>query len=98
MTLADLQAARDTLGLGREATWQEIRLNYRALAQKHHPDRNPDQDKSTCEEKMRALNEAYALIDAYCRNYRFGFDDETLQRMADQQNWWFARFSPPGTR
>ncbi len=98
MNFADLQAARNTLGLGREASWEEIRLNYRALAQKHHPDRNPSGEQSACEEKMQQLNAAYALIERYCQNYRFGFDDETLQRMADDHNWWSSRFSPPGSR
>ena len=31
----------EILGLGRGATWTEIRAAYRRLAKKHHPDKNP---------------------------------------------------------
>ena len=31
----------EILGLERGATWAEIRLAYRRLAKKHHPDKNP---------------------------------------------------------
>lgn len=98
MKLVDLKNARDTLGLGRDATMQEIKLNYRALAQKHHPDHSPTDQIETAQERMQTLNEAYALIQHYCQHYRFSFEDETLAKMANDSNWWFSRFAPPGSR
>lgn len=61
------------LGVGREATAEEIKKAYRKLAMQCHPDRN--QGDKECEEKFKKLSEAYAcLSDAGKRaNYdRFG--------------------------
>jgi molecular chaperone DnaJ len=48
------------LGLGREATDEEIKKAYRKLAMKYHPDRNPD-DK-TAEESFKEGKEAYEML------------------------------------
>ena len=49
-----------TLGLGRDATEEDIKKSYRKLAMKHHPDRNPD-DKGS-EEKFKEAKEAYEIL------------------------------------
>jgi DnaJ-class molecular chaperone len=52
-----------TLGLGPEATEEEIRRTYRRLALQWHPDRNPGDPRA--EERFKEISEAYAvLIDA----------------------------------
>lgn len=53
----------EVLGIGRNASDDEVKSAYRALAQKYHPDRyagNPLSDLA--EEKMQEINEAYDTI------------------------------------
>lgn len=50
----------ETLGVGRDATAEQIRKAYRTLARKHHPDVNQG-DKSS-EEKFKRINEAYEVL------------------------------------
>ena len=52
-----------TLGVSRDATDEEIKKAYRALAKKYHPDNY--QDSALAElaaEKMKEINEAYDII------------------------------------
>jgi molecular chaperone DnaJ len=48
------------LGIGRNATEEEIKKSYRQLALKYHPDRNPG-DKAS-EEKFKEASEAYEVL------------------------------------
>jgi len=48
------------LGVGRDASEEEIKKAYRKLAMKHHPDRNPD-DKGS-EDKFKEAKEAYEVL------------------------------------
>jgi len=48
------------LGVSKQATTAEIKKAYRKLAQKFHPDRNPD-DKQA-EERFKEITEAYAVL------------------------------------
>jgi molecular chaperone DnaJ len=50
----------EILGLGRNATNDEFKANYRKLALKYHPDRNPG-DKEA-EEKFKEAAEAYEVL------------------------------------
>ncbi|HET7696214.1 MAG TPA: molecular chaperone DnaJ [Vicinamibacterales bacterium] len=50
----------EILGVGRDATDQQIKSAYRKLALKHHPDRNPGDKKA--EEAFKEAAEAYAVI------------------------------------
>jgi molecular chaperone DnaJ len=49
-----------TLGVGQEATAEEIKKAYRKLAQTHHPDANPGD--AAAEEKFKEISEAYATL------------------------------------
>ena len=49
-----------TLGVGKSATQDEIKKAYRKLAQRYHPDKNPD--KPETEEKFKELSEAYEVL------------------------------------
>lgn len=48
------------LGVGKEASLQDIKKAYRQLAMKYHPDRNPG-DKAA-EEKFKQIAEAYEVL------------------------------------
>ncbi len=49
------------LGVGREATAEEIKKAYRKLAMKYHPDKAKG-DKKQAEEKFKQISEAYAVL------------------------------------
>lgn len=50
------------LGIGKNASPDEIKTAYRKLARKHHPDMNPEADKKEAEEKFKELSEAYEVL------------------------------------
>jgi len=55
-------------------SWEDIKTQYRKLSKKYHPDFNHKEDK------MRELNEAYALLRHYIFHYRFTFSDEEIKK------------------
>jgi len=50
----------NVLGVGKNASGEEIKRAYRKLAMKYHPDRNPN--KKEAEERFKEINEAYAVL------------------------------------
>lgn len=50
----------ERLGLTKDAEPGQIKDAYRKLAFQYHPDRNPGDE--ACAEKMKAINEAYAVL------------------------------------
>ncbi|OPZ94411.1 MAG: Chaperone protein DnaJ [Firmicutes bacterium ADurb.Bin419] len=62
----------EVLGVGREATSDEIKKAFRKLARQYHPDVNPGNKEA--EEKFKEINEAYnVLID---ESKRKKYDDK----------------------
>ena len=49
------------LGVPRNANGEQIKKAYRRLAMKHHPDRNPGNEK-WANEKFKELNEAFSIL------------------------------------
>lgn len=49
-----------TLGVGNDASAEEIKKAYRKLAQKYHPDSNPGDNEA--EERFKEVSEAYATL------------------------------------
>ena len=49
------------LGVDRDADPAALKKAYRALAQKHHPDKNPDNTEAA-EEKFKEISEAYSVL------------------------------------
>ena len=53
----------DVLGVGRDASEDEIKKAYNRLARRWHPDKQPDEAaKKLAEEKMHAINQAYTVL------------------------------------
>jgi len=70
-----------TLGVGKDASQDEIKKAYRKLARKFHPDVNPDDPNA--EEKFKEINEAYQVLsdDDKRKKYdRFGSQWKQYQR------------------
>ncbi len=58
-----------TLGVGKNATADEIKKAYRKLARKHHPDVNPGDKKA--EERFKDINEAYEVLSDSSKRARY---------------------------
>jgi molecular chaperone DnaJ len=50
----------ETLAVSRSATVEEIKISYRKLAMKHHPDRNPGD--AAAEESFKEISQAYDIL------------------------------------
>ncbi len=62
------------LGVGREATPEELRRAYRAVAFTCHPDRNPDNPEAM--QRFKAASEAYQVLTDPERRVRFDRGDD----------------------
>ncbi len=61
--MADYKDPYKVLGVSSNATDEQIKDAYRALARKYHPDKYADSDlKDLAEEKMKEINSAYEEI------------------------------------
>ncbi len=71
----------EVLGIGTNASEDEIKQAYRDLALEYHPDRNPD--KENAEEKFKEISEAYdVLSDPEKRKIYDRYGEEGLKRRA----------------
>ena len=69
-----------TLGVGRDATKDEIKKAHRKLALKFHPDKNPD--SKDAQEKFKRIQEAYDVLsdeDKRAAYDRYGKDFERMR-------------------
>jgi len=73
----------DILGVDEDAGQSEIKKAYRSLARKHHPDRNPDDDRA--EERFKEIQEAYSVL-----------SDEEQRRQYDQRRKFGGGFGANG--
>ena len=80
----------EVLGVGRNASDEELKKAYRKLAKKYHPDMNPG-DKEA-EAKFKEVNEAYEVLsdkDKRARYDQFGHAgvDPQLRRGPGRRLW-----------
>lgn len=64
-----LQDYYETLGVARDATPEQIKLAFRALARLHHPD--VAKDKVAGEARFKVINEAYEVLGDAARRLRY---------------------------
>jgi molecular chaperone DnaJ len=76
----------EILGVGRNASEEEIKKAYRKLAVKYHPDKNPG-DK-TAEEQFKELGEAYEVL---CDSEKRPLYDQYGHAAFDRRSGGFAR-------
>jgi len=61
----------ELLGIDNKASQQEVKEAYRKLAFQYHPDRNKDDPDAS--DKMKALNEAYAVLSDPVKRENYDF-------------------------
>jgi hypothetical protein len=82
-------AAKETLGLGDQASLTEIKAAYRHLSKQYHPDLAAEPE--TAGPKMHALTEAYQVLLEYGANCLLPLvpgEDEIVE----DEDWWMNRF------
>ena len=72
--------ARRLLGLEEDATLEEIKKAYRALAQKYHPDKCKDEKKKECEKMFKKIGHANEILMGYCAGYKYSFKEKDVKR------------------
>ena len=100
MTVKDIDFNKDyynILGLGKDATQDDIKKAFRKMSVLWHPDKHtndPDDKRKEAEEKFKQCNEAYSILSdeslkkAYDAGPGMGFDFETggMDDMWEQMN------------
>ena len=76
-----LHKALDVMGLPVLVSFEDIKKRYRELSKLYHPDFNQEEDR------MRSLNESYALLKHYVFHYRFSFSDEEIQKQYPESDY-----------
>jgi DnaJ-class molecular chaperone len=74
-----------TLGVGRQATSEEIKRAFRKLALQWHPDHNP-QNMKEAEEKFKEINEAYEVLSDEFKRLRYDYLTSHTQGWAEKVN------------
>ncbi|MDP8236673.1 MAG: DnaJ domain-containing protein [Candidatus Erginobacter occultus] len=75
-----IEEARKILGLGEEATRNEVRDAFRELSRQYHPDSSRERDISAAREKFEQIVRAREVLEQYCDNYRYSFREEEIRR------------------
>lgn len=86
-----LSAAAKILELELPVSYTEIKIQYKKLLKKWHPDKckkNPDE----CKQKTMDIIESSKLLIDYIENYKFSFDDKNDIHNNSVDDWWFNKF------
>jgi DnaJ-class molecular chaperone len=92
----EVDSARRLLGLGDEASLEEIKMAYKEICKRYHPDKHPEKSKSRCERMMKKINHAYNLIMQHIKECRYSFrepdvrksdPDHVMERFWDDWMW-----------
>lgn len=84
--------AKTLLGLREKSSLKEIKLKYKNLMKKWHPDKHKDDVQKATQMSM-LINEAYEIILDYCNNYEFSFEEEQIKKASySPSQWWHDKF------
>jgi DnaJ-class molecular chaperone len=84
--------AKSLLGLREKSSLKEIKLKYKNLMKKWHPDKHKD-DVHKATQMSMLINEAYEIILDYCNNYEFSFEEEQIKKSSySPSEWWHDKF------
>jgi len=81
----------DILGVGRKATDEDVKIAYRKLAKKHHPDANLDNEDA--EERFKEIQQAHATLKdkwkraLYDQDLQFGSYGTGGTQKVDKEKW-----------
>lgn len=81
--MAKFRTHYDNLKVARDAPDAVIRAAYKVLAQKYHPDRNPDDERAA--QVMRIINQSYEVLSDPQR--RREHDDWIAHEEAEREQW-----------
>jgi DnaJ-class molecular chaperone len=88
----ELIKAKTLLGLREKSTLKEIKLKYKNMMKKWHPDKHKDDVVKATKMSMK-INEAYEIISDYCSNYEYSFDEDLIkQKYLTPAEWWHEKF------
>jgi len=77
----------EVLGVGRQASPEEMKRAYRALAMRYHPDRNPGDEGA--EVRFKEIGEAYAVLSDSERRHRYDTYGHAADGMPQAQDFGF---------
>ena len=80
MNFKRIEEARKILGLGEEATIEEVKEAFRDLSLRYHPDRCKDKDKKQSEEMYKKITYARDVIIGYFASYRYSFKEKDVKK------------------
>lgn len=84
----------EVLGVPKDADEKAIKVAYRKLARKHHPDVNP-KNKAEAESKFKEINEAYEVLsdkDKRAKYDQFGADWQRAQQSGQTGDFDWSRY------
>lgn len=77
MTFEEVDAARNLLGLGEEATLSEVKAAHRQLAHQFHPDQHPGDPEIA--KRFEEITKAYRLLIDYYKEGPCSFREEDVK-------------------
>ncbi len=83
------------LGVGKNATHEEIKKAYKTLARQHHPDLNPG-DKKRAEERFKEINEAYQVLGDPEKKTKYDQLGYNWERISSQGPWTQREYAGAG--
>jgi len=93
MTLSytELVEAKKVLQLPDRASMQEIKLSYKSLLKRWHPD-TCIADMEKCNEMTARIVAAYKTVRLYCDSYEYSFEEQELKLHLSKEEWWMDKF------